>query len=101
MKALKIIVIYFLGGTAAVCGIVAIIIFWMTDPFNIRAPSDRELIATFSAHRAAFEKLRQMVFEDKQSYFSKSYLDSIFDAERRRTYKTLLFEIHSGLGVTN
>ena len=84
------------------CCALGAFMFWLADPLNLKSPADQELIATFHDHRAAFEKLRQMVAEDlhKESYFSESHLSGKLDVTRKQMYKNLLSEIHPGLVVT-
>ncbi len=89
-------------GLVVVFGALATTVFWMADPLHIRAPSDQKLLAIFHDHRAAFEKLRQMVAEDSQHewYFSKSHLDDKIDGLRQQEYKNLFSEIQSNLVLT-
>ena len=75
---------------------------WSTDSPYINAPSDGKLIEKLHNHRAAFERLRQMVTEDlkAKSYFSDSDLDGKLPESRKQEYRSLLSEIQPGLIVT-
>jgi hypothetical protein len=55
------------------------------DPMRVEAPSDRELISIFQAHRPEFDRLREMVTEDMhaQSYFSEATIGLIAPISRR------------------
>jgi len=76
----------------------------MEDSLNLKAPTDEKLLTTFHDHRETFEKLWQMVIEDRQQYgaiFSESILKKSTIAEsRRQEYIKLLSESHPGLVVT-
>jgi hypothetical protein len=90
-----------LGFLVACCAI-GLLILWTLDPYEITSPSDEWLLATFHDHRAALEKLRQMVIDDSghEAYFSESQLDDKLGQSRRKEYKNLIYEIYSGLVVT-
>jgi hypothetical protein len=62
--------------------------FWMADPLNLRAPTDKKLIKIFSAHREAFEQIQQMASEDARygwyfnsPYFQGAELDEAYHQE--------------------
>lgn len=81
----------------AALGGVAVATFWA------RAfPKDAELLSVFRQHRASFDQLRQMAIDDKEieGYFSESELKPALSAERQRSYRALLSDIHPGLAVT-
>ena len=77
--------------------VVGTLIFWMTDPLHLRAPKDRELIASFQKHRVAFEKLRSMVIEDSVGYLTESDMDRRVSDARKLEYQSFLTEIDSSL----
>jgi hypothetical protein len=87
-------------GLVVACVVVGAIVLWQADPLQFKAPSDQEVIAVFQAHRADFERLRQMVTEDMhvKSYFSESELDGISPEARRQEYRSRL-KIWPGLHV--
>jgi hypothetical protein len=87
-------------GLVVTCVVVGAIVLWQADPLQFKAPGDREVIAVFQAHRADFERLRQMVIEDMQvrSYFSESELDGISPEARRQEYRSRL-KIWPGLHI--
>jgi hypothetical protein len=70
------------------------------DPMRVEAPSDRELISIFQAHRPEFDRLREMVTEDMhaQLYFSEATIGQISPISRRMEYRKLL-RVWSGLAV--
>lgn len=75
-----------------VCGALGLFRPLLAEPMQVSAPKDSQLVADFRAHRAVFERLRQMVTEDMhtQSFWSKSELGGIEPEARRREYETLL-----------
>ena len=79
------------------------VVFWMADPFNLKAPNDQKLIAIFQSHREAFEKLQQMATEDAQHglYLDAPFFNegSKFDKSRQQEYEKLISEIRPGLHV--
>jgi hypothetical protein len=87
----------------AACGAVALLAFWWADPFLFRAPSDREILQTFEAHKSSFEQLRQLALEDSliATYFSESNLSGSLGEGRQQLYRKLLSEIWPGLIVTS
>src|ERR1035437_2357513 len=89
------------GLIVTICALGALI-FWLSDPLNLKSPKDEELFTTFHGHREAFEKLRIIAIEDSrhQSYFSESNLEGKFNDLRKQEYRNLLSEIHPGLIVT-
>ncbi len=68
-----------------------------------RFPRDAELLRTFSDHRQAFDRLRQMVAEDAKRQgpiFTEKSLRDDLPSSRRQEYRTHLASIHPGLVVT-
>jgi hypothetical protein len=66
-------------------------------------PADAELLRSFSTHRQAFDRLRQMVAEDvnrQGPIFSEDSLSDSLPPPRSREYRSLLASIHRGLIVT-
>lgn len=65
---------------------------------RVMGPRDQELIATFHAHRQAFEQLREMAAEDARRnwYLGASDLSTL-DQSRQSEYKNLIFQIHPEL----
>jgi hypothetical protein len=80
--------------------LIALVLFFGNDPFNLRAPKDQNLINLFKRHRDEFEQLRQMVLDDSTNtqYFSSSTIDnSNLSESRKKMYKHLLDSISAGL----
>jgi hypothetical protein len=75
-------------------------ILWPTDIDNLGGPSDAMLFKAFHDNRADFERLRQMMGEDRPSenLLNMALLGKVSDAARRNEYKTALSKI--GLNVT-
>jgi len=82
--------------------LIGIFLFWMADPLNLSAPTDKELAATFFSHESEFKRLGQMVLEDaaKESYFSSTILSGGLGESRLREYKDILAELGSGVVLT-
>src|SRR5580700_3472237 len=79
-------------GLIAVCVVLGGLGFWRTDPLNVKAPSDQELLTIFHAHRAAFEQLRQMLLEDlRNAPVDKSGVKQV-RSEQSPQYKQLVAE---------
>lgn len=86
----------------AMCVAIGALLALLADPLFLRAPKDRDLISLFQAHRATFERLRQMAAEDSGvvSHFAESRLDVRLSEARRQEYKRLLPKVGSGLVIT-
>ena len=86
-------------GLVIACCVVAVpilLILWMADPLNLRAPNDRALIVLFHDHRMALERLRQMATEDLNVQgwrITASSLNEKLDDARKREYRHLLSEV--------
>jgi hypothetical protein len=82
------------------CGIAALL-FWMADPYYLKAPSDQKLITRFLDHRAAFEELREMAADDskQEGYFNEHLLNKKFPWSRRQEYKHLKAEIYPSFDI--
>jgi hypothetical protein len=89
-----------LGLFLPVCAIGGLI-FWASDPFNLRSPYDETLLTVFHDHRQSFEKLRQMATEDsrQESRFTETDLGAELGEIRQREYKDEISQIFSGLIV--
>lgn len=85
-------------GFIVVCCALGALVFWMADPLNLSAPSDKDLLTLFHDHRTAFERLRQMATEDLQQknavYYNQTASYGKLDEMRKQEYKHLLSEIH-------
>jgi len=64
------------------------------------APTDKEIIKLFRAHRGNFEKLRKMTYNDikKASFFSESKIPAGLPELRRNEYRNLL-KVSPGLEI--
>jgi hypothetical protein len=82
------------------CGIAALL-FWMADPYYLKAPSDQKLMTRLHDHRAAFEALRQMAADDskQEGYFNEHLLNEKFPWSRRQEYKHLEAEIYPSFDI--
>jgi hypothetical protein len=74
--------------------------FLMVELSYWRAPKDAQLISRFQAHRADFERLRDMVLQDSasRSFFRPYELDGIAQ-DRRDEYEKLFAQVGPGLDV--
>jgi hypothetical protein len=79
---------------------VAVVIFLLIDPINLRAPPDRQLVSAFHAHREVFEDLKNMALEDSQHGWYLGVSDSSKIAEsRQEKYKNLISQIRPSVDV--
>jgi hypothetical protein len=90
--------------SGAVLGFVvlAAVALWLTGRGapRVMEPKDQELIATFHAHRQAFEQLQEMVTEDaRRGWYLEGSDSRKPDQPRRDEYKKLISQIHPGLQV--
>lgn len=66
------------------------LLFRMADPLYLKAPTDDELITNFQQHRAAFERLRDLVLKNRETRETN-----------RKEFQSLKSEISSGLTVVS
>jgi hypothetical protein len=80
----------------------ALFLFWLADPLQLRSPRDMELIAIFREHRASFERLRQMATEDVRqvTYITEVDIEGNISEARKQEYRRLLSEIYPKLRVS-
>jgi hypothetical protein len=77
-------------------------VFYLVDPYTLFAPRDQKLIKTFTEHRQAFERLRQMSQEDSNDWRIDAE-GPIFgnhkkiSQSRREEYKNLILSIDSNM----
>ena len=83
-------------------GVLAAVALWQKGcgARRVMEPKDQELIATFYAHRQAFELLQEMATEDaRRGWYLGASDPSKLDQPRRDEYKKLISEIRPGLQV--
>ena len=81
---------------------ICLILFWMADPYFLRAPKDYYLLSLFKEKRNSFEALRRLTFEDsKEQWFFDNYnLGVNLGGARIKEYKKLISSIDSALNIT-
>jgi hypothetical protein len=90
------------AGTALVFAVLAAVALWQKGcrAARVMEPKDQELIATFYAHRQAFEQLQEMVTEDaRRGWYLEGSDSRKPDQPRRDEYKKLISQIRPGLQV--
>jgi hypothetical protein len=78
-------------------------LFLIVDPFYMRVPKDADMLRSFQAHIAAFEKLRDMVIEDGNvtAKFSATALNAGLSRARRDEYGSLFAQLPTGMVVAS
>jgi|SRR5580658_365477 hypothetical protein len=94
----------FIAGAVVALAFVALVAvaLWLKGCGEPRAmePKDQELIATFHAHRQAFEQLQEMVTEDaRRGWYLEGNDSRKPDQPRRDEYMNLISQIRPGLRV--
>jgi hypothetical protein len=82
--------------------VLAAVALWLTGRASPRVmePKDQDLIATFHAHRQAFEQLQEMATQDaRRGWYLAGNDPHKPDQPRRDEYKKLISQIHPGLQV--
>ena len=79
-----------------------IFIYWEPHRPPSKFPEDQTLIALFSAHHEAFEKIRKMADEDrkKEMFISASDLTKDLSGSHQQEYNNLLPRLSSGMTVS-
>jgi len=95
--------LFILGAVVlAVCIFIGAIFYWEPHGPPSKFPEDQTLIALFSAHHEAFDKLRQMADEDrtKEMFISASDLTKDLTNSHQQEYNNLLPRLGSGMKVS-
>ena len=90
------------SGAVLALVVLAAVALWLTGRASPRVmePKDQDLIATFHAHRQAFEQLQEMVTQDaRRGWYLAGNDPHKPDQPRRDGYKNLISQIHPGLQV--
>jgi hypothetical protein len=90
------------SGTVLAFIVLAAVALWLTGRGapRVMEPKDQELIATFHAHRQAFEQLQEMVTQDaRRGWYLAGNDPHQPDQPRRDEYKNLISQIRPGLQV--
>jgi hypothetical protein len=84
------------SGVILACAVLAAVALWQTGcgAPRVKGPKDEELIATFYAHRQAFEHLQEMAAEDaRRGWYLGASNPSALDQSRRSEYNNLKSQI--------
>lgn len=87
---------------ASVCAGIGVLCSSHADSLGVKVPPDEAILSLFGKHRDEFERLRQMVTEDKHTFrmsvFNESTIASLTPETGRNAYRNLL-QLSPGMTV--